>query len=95
MLAVIIFFILTLSTLSFAADENKQSPADNSAIGQEAPQEAPGDTFDGSEIDSPSPADMGKPMRMPTADGLPYTDDEIQNNLPEGYKTKNMPIDKD
>ena len=84
----LIFFLLTLPSFSFADDENKTS-IDNSTIGQEAP----ADTFDGSEVDSP--ADLGKPMRMPAADGLPYSDDEIQNNLSEGYKTKNMPIDKD
>jgi hypothetical protein len=87
-LAAIIIFFLALPSQSYAADENKVAP-DNSGIGQEVP----GDTFDGNEIDSP--ADVGKPMRMPSADGLPYTDDEIQNNLPEGYKSKNMPIDKD
>jgi hypothetical protein len=89
-LIAVLFFFLFSSKL-FAADANKAAPPENSPIGQEAP----GDTFDGSEIDSPSPADLGKPMRMPSADGLPYTDDEIQNNSPEGYKTKNMPIDKD
>ncbi len=35
-------------------------------------------------------------VRKPNGSGdLPYSDDEIQQNSPENYKGKNMPIDQD
>ncbi len=83
--------LLMLTSPAWATDDQKppENTSDNTGVGQQAPP----DTFDGGEIDNS--ADPGKPMRMPSSDALPYSDDEIQNNSPEGYKSPNMPIDKD
>ena len=52
---------------------------------------SPSGYSDGDDLDAHKAVDKS---RQPSGE-LPYSDDELQKNLPENYGNKNMPVDKD
>lgn len=80
----ILAVVLSLVAISVLAQEK----------GDQAPPRQSSPDYDDGEAFEPQAREPGKPVRNPAAD-LPYSDDEIQHNLPENYPTKNMPVDQD
>ncbi len=88
--------LIVLSTfvalnLSFAARAEECLTEDCKPSSNERKSSANYDDGNALEQSNPSGA-----TRSPASRGeAPYSDDELQKNAPENFKTKNMPIDQD